>query len=340
MNLKTNSWSVSALALLVAASVSAAGVAAACDNPEATYSYSSVVNPDPKHPYFAASQTFKEVVEAETNCKVQINLFMGGQLGGDRETFEAIMIGTQDIGLISSPPISSLSTAVEALNLPWLFNGDLDFLQKVVDGEPGQWMFEALEADTGVKPLAVTVVPFRDIISVRPVTQNEHLQGLKIRVMQSPSNIATFAAVGANPTPIAWPEVYGAVQTGVVDALENDVIGMYAGKLQEVAKNVTRSGHFNNPAVLVVNGDLFAGLDADVQAAFGKAAQAAAAKSYEVAREQEAEVTEILKGQGVAFHEIDIDRLRGAMGPVYEEAARTSDVTRRVIEAVNEMSAE
>lgn len=337
MPLMKNSLKVSAMAL--AAGLAFAGAAAACEKPETTISYSSVVNPDPHHPYFVASQTFKEVVEAETDCKVQVDLFMGGQLGGDRETFEAIMIGTQDMGLISSPPISAASTAVEALNLPWLFRGDLELLKATVNGEPGKWMFEALEADTGVKPLAVTVVPFRNIISVKPVTSVADLNGLKIRVMQSPSNIATFRAVGANPTPISPAEVYGAVQTGVVDATETDVLGMYAGKLHEVAKNVTISGHFNNPAVMVINADLFAGYDEATQAAILKAAAAAAEKSYEVSYAEADKVTEILKEQDkVVFHEIDVGQLQGAMGPVYDEAAKASDVTKRVVEAVNELA--
>lgn len=331
-----------ALALTAASALGGAmaGQAAACDNPETTLRYTSVVNPDPKHPYYAASLAFKEAVEAQSNCRVQVDLYMGGQLGGDRETFEAITIGTQDLGLISSPPVSAFSNAIDALNLPWLFNGDLEVIQKVVDSEIGQMMFDALEADTGVKTLAVTVVPFRDIISVRPIKSVEDLQGFKMRVMQSPSNIATFKAVGANPTPIAWPEVYGAVQTGVVEGLENDVIGMYAGKLQEVAKNVTRTGHFNNPAVLVINGDVFNGLDPELQEVLRSAGKIASEKSYEITREQQALVTEILRQEGVSFHEIEIAKLRDAMGPVYEEATSASDVTRKVVEAVSELSAQ
>lgn len=339
MPLIKNTLKVSAAALV--AGFALTSVTVACEKPEIKISYSSVVNPDPHHPYYVASQTFKEVVEQETNCKVQVDLFMGGQLGGDRETFEAIMIGTQDMGLISSPPISAASTAVEALNLPWLFRGDLELLKATVNGEPGKWMFEALEADTGVKPLAVTVVPFRNIISVKPVKAVEDLSGLKIRVMQSPSNIATFRAVGANPTPISPAEVYGAVQTGVVDATETDVLGMYAGKLHEVAKNVTISGHFNNPAVMVINADVFAGYDEETQAAILKAAAAAAEKSYEVSYSEADKVTEILKSENnVSFHEIDVEQLQSAIGSVYDDATKASEVTKRVVDAVNELAAQ
>lgn len=322
-----------------AAGVLMASAAMACDAPKVTYSFAHVVAPDEHHPFHAASLAFKKAVEEKTNCEVQINLFPGGQLGGDREMFEAMTIGTIDMGIISSPPISAFTPALEGLNLPWLFNGDLDLERAAVRSEAGKKMFEALREDTGIRAFDVTVVPFRDIISVKPITSNDQLKGLKMRTMQSPSNIATFAAVGANPTPLAFPEVYGALETGVVGALENDVIGMYAGKLQEVAKNVTRSGHFNNPAVICINDALYEGMDPKLQKIIQESATIAADTSYEVTKEQVAKITEILKSQGVTFHEIDVQKMRDAQGPVYEEAEK-SPVVKDFVDAVNKIVAD
>lgn len=329
---------LAALAFALAAATAVSTTAQACDAPKVSYKFAHVVAPDEQHPFHAASLAFKKYVEEKTNCEVQINVFPGGQLGSDREMFEAMTIGTIDMGIISSPPISAFTTSLEGLNLPWLFNGDLDLLRASVRSEAGQKMFEAFREDTGVRAFDVTVVPFRDIISIRPITSNEQLNGFKMRVMQSPSNIATFAAVGANPTPLAFPEVYGALETGVIEGLENDVIGMYAGKLQEVAKHVTRSGHFNNPAVISINDSLYESMDPALQETIKEAATVAADKSYEVAKAQEQHITDVLKEQGVQFHEIDIQKLRDAMGPVYEQATSQSPVVAEFVESVNQLA--
>lgn len=313
--------------------------AVACDAPAHTFSLGLVQAPDPGHPSYAAAMRFKEQVEASSECAVQIDLFPGGQLGGDREMFEAIVIGTQHIGFISPAPMSAFTNALDGLSLPWLFDGDLTLMHTALQGKPGETIRNAVDADTNTKSLSFIYSPFRDFVTTKPITGNDVLKGLKLRTMQSALNVATFAAIGTNPTPIPFPEVYGALQTGVVDGFETDVVGMYSGKFHEVAKHVTTSGHFNNVPLIVMNQAAWDGLEPQYQAIVQKAADDAGALSYERSMAQVEEYTQKLKDAGVTFHTVDIDALRKETLPVYAQFEEKSDVTRAFVEQVNAIKA-
>lgn len=316
-----------------------AGPAFACDKPATSLKLGLVQPPDIEHPSYAAAVKFKELVEAKTNCALEIKLFPGGQLGGDREMFEAVVIGTQDIGFISPAPISAFTPALDGLSLPWLFNGDLALMRKALTGEPGKKVLKALDADTRVKSLAFMYSPFRDLVSTKPLNSVDALKGVKMRTMQSPLNVEIFAAIGTNPTPMAYPEVYGALQTGVIDAFETDVVGMSAGKFYEVSKFMTRSGHFNNTPVVVMNSGKFRKLPADQQAALQAAADMAGDVTYQMSLDQAKKVTEQLKQRGVTFYDIDVNRLRQAAGTVYAKFEAKSAVTKEFVSDVNKLRA-
>jgi tripartite ATP-independent transporter DctP family solute receptor len=315
------------------------GAAAACDAPKHTFSLGLVQAPDPGHPSYAAAELFKKDVEEKTNCAIQINIFAGGQLGGDREMFEAIVVGTQDIGFISPAPISTFTSALDGLSLPWLFGGDLQLMREALQGKPGDLLREAVDKDTNTRTLSFIYSPFRDFVSVKPIGSNEVLQGLKLRTMQSALNVATFKAIGTNPTPIPFPEVYGALQTGVVDGFETDVVGMYSGKFHEVAKYITKSGHFNNVPLIVMNQGDWDSLDPELQAKMQESAEAAGTLSYERSVAQVEEYTQKLKDAGVTFSTIDIDALRKATAGVYAEFEAKSPVTKEFVVEINAMKA-
>lgn len=312
-------------------------VVSACEAPTHTFSLGLVQAPDPGHPSYAAAVHFKEQVETNSKCAIQIDLFPGGQLGGDREMFEAIVIGTQHIGFISPAPMSAFTDSLDGLSLPWLFDGDLKLMHEALQAAPGETIRKAVDEDTGTKTLSFIYSPFRDFVTTRPITGNDVLRGLKLRTMQSALNVATFAAIGTNPTPIPFPEVYGALQTGVVDGFETDVVGMYSGKFHEVAKHVTTSGHFNNVPLISMNQAAWDGLEPELQAVVQKAADDAGTRSYEQSVAQVEEYTQKLKDAGVVFHTVDIEALRMETLPVYTQFQEKSEVTRTFVEQVNAM---
>lgn len=322
---------VAALAAMIAMPASAA---LACEKPDKNWSLGYVIGPNANHPTHAAGLAFKQAVEELSNCRIQVNIFAGGQLGGDREMFEALEIGTQDFGFISSMPVGTFTKAVDALNLPWLFEGDLAKLRDAVDGDAGKLMFEAVLADTGVRPLGIATTPFRHFISNRPVDRVEAVKGLKLRVMQSNLSVAAFSAIGTNPTPMAFAEVYGALETGVVDALENDVVGFHTEKLYEVAKHVTYSGHFNNPLLIVVNDDLYTGLSDEDRKVVTDAVAVASKTAFDTTEKQvDASIVE-LKKLGVTFYEIDTVPFRDAMTDVYADVEAQSEITKQVVDMI------
>jgi TRAP-type transport system periplasmic protein len=316
-----------------------AGAVFACDAPKATLGLGLVQAPDPGHPSYAAATKLKKDIEAATNCELQINIFAGGQLGGDREMFEAIVIGTQDMGFISPAPVSAFTDALDGLSLPWLFEGNLTLMHEALMGQPGTTIREAVDTDTNTKTLSFIYSPFRDFVTTKPITNNDVLAGLKLRVMQSALNIATFSAIGVNPTPIPFPEVYGALETGVVDGFETDVVGMYSGKFHEVAKYVTVSGHFNNVPLIVINQAKWDALDAETQAKLQKAADDAGTLSYERSMAQVEEFTQKLKDAGVTFNQVDVNALRNATKGVYSDFEAKSEVTKKFVEEVETLKA-
>lgn len=323
-------------ATAVGAMILSTGIATAnCPNPQQRIGLGLVQAPDPGHPSYAAAELIKSEVEKNTNCEVQIDIFAGGQLGGDREMFESIVIGTQDMGFISPAPISAFTTALDGLSLPWLFEGDLDLMHQVLMGDGGKLLREATDKDTQAKSLGFIYSPFRDFVTTQPVENNEALRGLKLRTMQSTLNVDTFAAVGANPTPVPFPEVYGALETGVVDGFETDVVGMYSGKFHEVAKHVASSGHFNNVPLIVINQMKWDSLTSEQQEALQAASDAASDLSYERSKEQTVEYTQKLQDAGVTFTEIDTTALREKTAGIYEAYEEKSPVTAQFVQLVN-----
>ncbi|MFV0336144.1 MAG: TRAP transporter substrate-binding protein [Tropicimonas sp.] len=313
---------------------------AECDAPETTLSLGLVQVPDRGHPSYSAAETFKTTVEEGTDCKVAIDLFPSGQLGGDREMFEALTIGTQDIGFISPPPMAAFTDVVNVLSLPWLFNGDLVLMHDLLTSEPGEELLDAIDTDVGtIKSLAFLYSPFRNFVTSKPVKSVEDLQGLKLRTMQANINIETFDAVGTNPTPIPFPEVYGAMQTGVVDGFETDVVGMYSGKFQEVGKYVAVSGHFNNVPIVVMSDVTWQSLDPSVQEVLQNAADEAGRVSFEQSMALIDDYTQRLKDEGVEFNEIDVPALAAKMGPIYEKYAGGSESAARFVEQVRAAAA-
>lgn len=328
---------VAGFALATAAIAAATPAMADCDPSaaEKTFKLGHVVPADPNHSYHAAALAMKENVEAASDCKIQINIFPAGQLGGDRAMLESITIGTQDMGVISGPVASAFTPVLDALSLPWLFNGDLDFQYSVLSGKAGDALLDAFEKDTGVVALGYVFQPFRNFVTKNPVEKIDDFSGVKIRSMENPLHMETFKDIGASPTPVPYPEMYGALETGVVDAFDGDVAGIYAGKYYEVVKNVTLSNHFTTSPVILMSSMAWGGLSEEQQGWFEDAADAAAKRSYELTKEYVPVYTEKLKEAGVKFHEIDISKLREATEPLYEEYRNKSPEIAAFLDAVN-----
>ncbi|GAA0298309.1 TRAP transporter substrate-binding protein [Rhodovulum strictum] len=227
------------------------------------------------------------------------------QLGGERDMIEGLQIGSMDVVITSTGPLGNFVPEIFALDLPFLFR-DYDHARKVLDGEIGQELLDRI-GENNLVGLAWTENGFRHVTnSQRPIRTPEDLQGLKLRTMENKVHMAAFTGMGAAPTPMAWPEVFGALQQGVVDGQENPVTVITAAKFWEVQKYVSLTGHVYSPAVVLASPALYDGLSDEQKGWFLEAAKAsAAATRAEVNRLEEEGVAMLLANGMEVITEID-----------------------------------
>jgi len=293
------------------------------------------------HPYTYVSVKFAELVAAKTNGKYKINIYPGGQLGGDRDLFESIKIGTLDLGVISTPVISGFTPALSALDMPWLFEGDYVLYYRALTGEPGQELLKLLQEETGVKGLAFSFQPWRHMLNyVRPIKEPKDMKGIKFRVMENSLLLDIFKAIGANPVTLPFPEVYTALQTGTVEGFGSDFIGAVNSKFYECLDYCSISGQTTNTPVLVMNGNLFNSLPEEDQKAFEEAAREAADLVFALSLRKDKEYREKLASEGVVIEKLDIEAFKKLTEPIYDKYMKKYPAIKKFVNAVEEIKEE
>lgn len=273
------------------------------------------------HPQEMGAQKFAELVAARSGGKIKVKLFPGGQLGGDVQTISAVQGGTIEVSVLNSGILQSLSKEFAVFDFPFLFANPQE-ADAVTDGAFGQGLHAKL-APRGLVGLGYWDLGFRNITnSKHPITRVEDIAGLKLRVIQSPIYVDIFTALGANPTPLAWPEVYSALEQKAVDGQENPNTTIRTAKLNEVQKHLSQTRHVYNPQSLIFSKKLWDTLSADERKIISDAAAEATAYQRQVSRQQANEALEDLKKAGMQVTEIapaELQRLRDKVKPVVEK---------------------
>lgn len=224
--------------------------------------------------YGAGAKAFEQAVTQSMGDAFSFRHFPSSGLGGEREVLEGLQLGTVDATIVSQGTLSNFVPEVGVFDVPFLFR-DLAHGRAVLDGEIGQDMLGKFE-DVGLIALAWGEQGFRHITNNRnPVTTPDDLKGMKIRTMENPVHIAAFRALGAAPTPMAWPEVIPALEQGAIDGQENPLAVITSAKLNEVQTYLSLTGHVYAPCVVIVSPQLWNRLDDAGKDNFRKAAQAA-----------------------------------------------------------------
>jgi len=219
----------------------------------------------PEHPTAIGCLQFKKLIEERSKGRVKIEVYPGSQLGSERELFEAAMMGTVEMGAISSSVIASFTRESGIWDLPFMFR-DSGHAYRVMDGPIGEKVNEIALKKTGVRFIGYFENGWRHMTNkVRPINKPEDLNGLKIRSMTAPVIMEAIRSLGANPVPIAWGEVYLALQQGVADGQENPHVNTYGAKLYEVQKYVSLTGHVYTAHVLCINDKFYQSLPDDIQ---------------------------------------------------------------------------
>lgn len=300
--------------MAIASAVGGAGMAHAQQEVKIGYALA-----DTSH-YGVAAKTLAESVEQATNGKFKFRQFPSTALGGEREVVEGLQLGTVEATIVSTGALSNFVPAVGVTDIPFLFR-DLDHARRVLDGPVGEDILAQFEP-RGLVALAWGEQGFRHITnSKHPINEPADLAGLKLRTMENPIHIAAFETLGGAPTPMAWPDVIGALQQRTIDGQENPLSVIVSAKLNEVQKYLTLTGHVYSPAILLVSKSFYDNLSDADKAAF----EAGATKAVEAMRAYVSEVEQsgvaTLKDRGMQINELSAEqreRFREKLAPAYQ----------------------
>ena len=236
---------------------------------------------------------FAREVEKRTNGRYKIQNFYSGALGGERESIEAVQLGTQELTLTSTGPIPNFVPEAKILDIPFLFR-DKAHAHAVLDGPIGEEMLKQFEPK-GFKALAWAENGVRHMTNnKRTVLLPDDLKGLKMRTMENPIHIAAYKGFGIVPTPMAFPEVFTALKQGTVDGQENPLSVIMAAKFDQVQKHLSLTGHVYSPAIWLINKAVFDKLSAaDKQAFIDAAKEGTKANRARVAEDDSKGVAEL-----------------------------------------------
>jgi tripartite ATP-independent transporter DctP family solute receptor len=293
----------------------------------------ATVTPD-HHAYTMGAQEFARLVEAGTSGEVVIKVYGGGQLGkGERELLEGLQLGTIDLAVTATGPVSNFSADMGVVDLPFLFTSN-EHVDKVLDGPVGRSLLDGLEK-ANIKGLAFYENGFRNFTnSKRSLLTPQDFDGLKFRTMENPVHLASVRQLGAQAVPMSWGEVYTSLQTGVIDGQENPVAIVYAFKLSEVQKYLSLTGHFYSPAPVSMSLKKFKSLKPEYQKVLLDAALKSAAYERKLIRDNEAKQLAALKDQGMVVSEVDKAVFVEAMAPVYEQFGKKYPGWQAVLEQI------
>ncbi len=262
---------------------------------------------------------FAREVEKRTAGRYKIQNFYAGALGGERESIEAVQLGTQELTLTSTGPIPNFVPEAKILDIPFLFR-DKAHAHAVLDGPIGEEMLKHFEPK-GFKALGWAENGVRHMTNnKRTVLVPEDLKGLKLRTMENPIHIAAYKGFGIVPTPMAFPEVFTALQQGTVDGQENPLSVIMGAKFDQVQKHLSLTGHVYSPAIWLMNKAVFDKLSAaDKQAFIDAAKEGTKANRARVAEDDAKGVAELRSKGMTVVENVDKAKFVAALAPVFAD---------------------
>ncbi|MBL8360572.1 MAG: TRAP transporter substrate-binding protein [Rubrivivax sp.] len=273
------------------------------------------------HPLELGASKFAELVAARSGGKLKVVPYPGGVLGGDAPNVSAMQGGTIEMAIMNSGILASQLKDFEVYDFPFMFANAKE-ADAVVDGPFGQKLHTKLQ-EKGLVGLAYFELGFRNITnSKRPIAKVEDIEGLKLRVIPNAINVDWVKALGANPTPMAFPEVYGALESKAIDGQENPLNVILANKFGEVQKHLALTNHQYNPQSVLMSKKVWDTLSADEKKILSDAAAEASRYQRQVNRERAAGDLDALKKVGMQvteFSPAEQAKLRDKLKPVIDK---------------------
>ncbi|MBO6510688.1 MAG: TRAP transporter substrate-binding protein [Roseibium sp.] len=271
----------------------------------------------PSHHHNISLRWFADQVAAR-DVGLNIEVLDGAQLGGERDYIEGMMLGSIQMAQVSTAPVSSFIPEFDLFSLPYLIR-DTDHFKAVVSGSVGD-KYNDLAEQRGLKILAWFDNGYRNVFNkVRPIVTPEDMDGLKIRVMESPLMVNTVNAMGGSATPMSYSELYTALEQGVLDGGENAAGNVLNDRFYEVSNYLSMTQHFRPPGIVAISKATWDGLTAEQQSVLIE--EGARLQDYEIELTAEvgAKALEELKAKGMEVNDANVDAFRARMDPVYED---------------------
>jgi len=269
--------------------------------------------------YGVAVDTFAREVEKRTNGRYKVQNFYSGALGAERESIEALQLGTLDLTMTSTGPVPNFVPEVAILDIPFLFK-DYAHARATLDGPIGQELLQKFPSK-GIVALAWGENGFRHMTNNRrQVLVPDDLKGLKMRTMENPVHMQAYKAFGIIPTPMAFTEVFTALQQGTVDGQENPLSVISAAKFDQVQKYLTLTGHVYSPALILMSKQVYDKLSTADKQAFAEAAKEAVKANRARIDEDERKAVADLRAKGMVIVEVvDKGQFQAVLGPTFAD---------------------
>ena len=284
----------------------------------------------------ASANEFARCANEKLAGKVDVQTFGSSQLGKDNELLQRLKLGQVDFSLPSSV-MSSVADEFGVFEMPYII-GDREHMKRV-EGAILESTLQPAVQEKGYRILAIWENGFRHITNnTRPINRPEDLQGVKLRTPKGAWRVKMFQLYGANPTPMAFSEVFTALQTGVIDGQENPYAQIWSGKFQEVQKYLSVTGHVYTPGYLLVSDKHFSQLPQDVQDGLVACGQETQAFVYDTVAKFEVELLDNIKKAGVEVNEADKAAFIEASQPIYESFAESVDGGQDLVDTVRSLA--
>ena len=290
------------------------------------------------HPYTLGLTKMIDLMKEKTNGALAGDMFANSQLGSERDLIEGLQLETIQVTCCSTAPLAGFTDAFLVFDLPFLLP-DTETARGVLDSEVGMEILHSV-TDQGLVGLSWFENGFRDITNNKlPIEKPDDLKGIKIRTMENPMHMAAFQILGADPTPMAFGDLFTALQQGTLDAQENPLAIIDTNKFYEIQKYLSMTGHFYAPAPLFVATEYYNNMDEESQQALQEAADEAAAYERQCLDDMNAELQQTLADNGMVVNEVDKAPFKEAVKPVYDEYTGTGagQVNPDILAQVQEM---
>lgn len=278
---------------------------------------------DASHPVHIAMKHIEKRVEELSDGKIEMHVYPSGQLGSERELIELLQIGSLAMTKVSASPLESFVPEMQVFSMPYIFRSN-DHYWSVLNGKVGQSLLLSMES-VRLRGLGYFDAGSRSFYTTKnPVRTPDDLKGQKIRVMNSQTAVQTMQTLGASPTPIAWAELYTALQQGVVDGAENNPPSLFLSRQYEHSRYFTLDEHSSIPDVLLISNHIWNDLTSEEKLWLQKAVDEAVALQRQLWASASADALKEIEAAGVEIIRPDKKPFQQAVAAMHASYEGTS----------------